>query len=405
METKKLLVFLVTVLVMTAMSGILVSAQSPIVENTIVRIDGRAHDNNFAVLAGETYSIGLEFDSLVNASDVEISAWIQTNRRGRDDRTYMDLIDGSFYYVRDQLRLTIPEDIKPEEKLTLYVRIETDKGNWEGSYPLSAQRQSHNIDVLSVDLENSVKVGDALRVNVVLKNMGRQISEDTFVDIKIPELGISRRVFFEDLSPVRICDDCDMANSRERTLYIVIPEKTAAGRYTLEVTASNKNTDTKVTKDFVVTVKGTEGTFIANPAAKNFAVGEEAVYELILVNTGSNIVVYNLVPQSNDALTVSLSEYIVVVPAGSSQTVKVYATANREGTFGFTVNVNADGLSDVARFNASVDGKKQAFTTSGNGLIAITIVLAIIFVVLLAILVVLLTRKPETAEEFGESYY
>jgi hypothetical protein len=413
MNAQKTLVFLATILVITTMSAFLASAQDVINTSTAkVRINGLTiTGDNFAVLAGETYVIDVEFTSLVNASDVEVSAWIQNRRSDRDDRVFMDLIEGADYFTGrmsgSRLLVKIPENIKPDEQLTLYVRIETDKGNWENGYKLVAQRQTNNLEVLSIDMDNSVKAGETLKINVVVKNMGRHISEDTMVNVKIPALGVSRTLFYEDLSPVRTCTsnnkDCDMDNTNERVFNIVIPDKSAAGVYDVEITVSNDKTSTKVTRTFAVTQQKAEGKFIANPAVKSFSVGEEAAYELILVNTGDNIVIYNLAPQTNEALTITLSESIVVVPAGSSKTVKVYVKANREGTFGFAVDVNADGLSDVARFNASVEGKK--LTTSSNNLIAITIVLAIIFVVLLAILVVLLTRKPEKTEEFGESYY
>ena len=408
METKKLLVFLATLLVLTAMSSFVVSAQDIINTTTVrTRIDGHtiSSERNFGVVAGESYNVMVSFDSLIDASDAEVSAWIQTQRSGRVDSSFVtDLKNGTFYPgSKNTLRLTIPEKIEPTEELTLYVRIETDKGNWEESYTLIAQRESHKIDVLLVDMDNSIMAGETLRLSVVLKNVGSHISEDTMIKVRIPELGISRTTFFEDLAPVRVCDGCEIPNTRERILPIVIPEKSVEGIYTVEITAYNDQTEKSVVKTLRVQQPQTEGTFIANPAAKNFAVGEEAVYELILVNTGDNIVVYNLAPETNDALTISLSESIVVVPAGSSQTVNVYVKANREGTFGFGVNVNADGLSDTARYNASVEGRK--LTTSGNNLIAITIILAIIFLVLLVILVVLLTRRTEKTEDFGESYY
>ena len=143
-----------------------------------------------------------------------------------------------------------------------------------------------------------------------------------------------------------------------------------------------------------------EGIVLSNPACKTFAVGQKVSYELILVNTENEITIYNLVPSEHDALSVALSDSVAIVPAGSSKIVRVDVTASREGTFGFTVNVDSENYNEVAQYSASVEGKSIS-----NNVVALTIVLAIIFVVLVIILIVLLTRKSEATEEFGESYY
>ena len=90
------------------------------------------------------------------------------------------------------------------------------------------------------------------------------------------------------------------------------------------------------------------------------------------------------------------SEQFVTVGAGSSKTVQV--VPNSED---YTVNVlSMDGeLVDSFTFN-SVEG-----TSATSPIVVLTIILAIIFLVLLVVLIVLIGKKPEKAEEFGESYY
>ena len=55
-----------------------------------------------------------------------------------------------------------------------------------------------------------------------------------------------------------------------------------------------------------------EGKVIANPSSKTFAVGEEAVFDLLIVNPTDNVKVYRIVTDG-DVLTASQS--VVAVPA------------------------------------------------------------------------------------------
>jgi len=396
MNTKLNFVFLIAILAIAVVSsfvGALQISNDAVVEVNTINADAF----NVAVVAGETYPVTIEFTAEENASDVEVSAWIQGERRDRTDRVFYDLVEGMDYKVRTSV--VIPNDVEPEEELTFYVRIETDSGNWEGSYTVYAQREAHNLDFLLVDMDNSVRIGSTTAVTVVLKNMGRHDAEDTLVSVKIPELGIVKRAYFEDLYSVEDSDEDDY-DSRERKIFLSIPSNAQEGTYDVEITAYTDDTESSVTKTLSVIGSDAEGKVLTNPSSKTFAVGEEVKYELVLVNTGKNIVVYDLVTSDSDALSVTLSESTAIVPAGSSKVVTAYVKANREGTFGYTVSVTSDGFSEIASYSATVEGK-----SIGNNLVALTIVLAIIFVVLIVILAVLLTRKPEKTEEFGESYY
>jgi len=99
---------------------------------------------------------------------------------------------------------------------------------------------------------------------------------------------------------------------------------------------------------------------------------------------------------------VSLSKSLVAVSAGSSETVTVEATSTVAGTQTYSVNIfSADGtLVDTVSFSTVTEGRKVT-----SPIVVLTIILAIIFIVLLVVLVVLIGKKPEKAEEFGESYY
>lgn len=404
MKSKLILVSLIAILTF-AMLGVFASAATLDLSGQTVEIDRVPATGSVAVVAGETVPVELWFTANENASDVIVSTWIQGHRSDKAEQDFADLIAGSDYKAK--LSLKIPEDLDPEEALTLYIRVESDAGTWEDVYDLKGQRQAYNLDVLLVDIDPSAKAGSIVAVGVVVKNMGRHESKDTLVSVKIPELGISKTAYFDDLYPMDECSDsdneCNKDNARERKLFLTLPENAEAGSYKVEITATNSDTQATVVKTLEVTAdKDVKGQALANPSSKTFAVGEEAVYELVLVNSGNKVAIYNIAPEVTDALSLTLSDSVAVVPAGSSKTVKVYAKANREGTFGFAVNAVSGDQSQKVNYTATVSGKS---VVNNNNIIALTIVLAIIFVVLVIVLIVLLTRKPQKTEEFGESYY
>ena len=383
------------------------------ISNVFVEVDDvPAEAGNVAIVGGDVLPVEVQFTSGQEATDVEVSAWIQGFRsETRVDRDFADLLNGRIYNAK--LSVNVPEDLDEDEAterdLVLVIRIESDEGSFEITRQLKAQRQSHNLDILLVDFDRVTKVDSTLPISVVLKNLGRAEEEDTFVTVSIPELGISKTAFFEDLNPIDVCDDdgdCDRSDSRERRIFLTIPNGVVPGVYDVKVTAKSEDTESTVIKPLSIVGDAIEGQVLSNPVSKTFAVGEKVTYEMILVNTGNKIAVYNLIPQANDALSVELSDTLTTVPAGSSKTVLVKVTANREGTFNFGVTAVSDGFSETADYTATVQGQRSIGTvTSGSNIIVLTVVLAIIFVVLLVILIVLLTKRPEKSEEFGESYY
>lgn len=404
--TKAILAFLVAVL---AVAMIVPSVSAALLTVTNVDVDGvDADSGTAAVTAGDTVPVEVEYMANQNSQGkVEVSAWIQ-GAKGETEITKVfnkDLVSGTEGNFKFSVK--IPSDLDDEDvtrrDLTLIVRVETNDGSQEITRTLKAQRGSYDLDLLLVDMDNTVKTDSTLPINVVVKNRGSWESDDTFVTVSIPELGISKTAFYDDLYPYDNYDnDDDNVDSRERTLFLSIPSGVEAGLYEVHVRAVNDDTETTVVKTVKIVGEEVEGKTLANPASQKFSVGQEVVYDMILVNTGNDIAIYNLVPSESDALSITLSDSVAVVPAGSSKVVKVYTSANREGTYGFSITANSGDFSETAQYTATVEGTS---IVGNNNLVVLTIVLAIIFVVLVIILIVLLTRKPEKSEEFGESYY
>lgn len=402
MKSKAILVSLLAIFVVFAVSA-LVSASDLNVyqrEVSIKGVDFNTPGGTVSVDAGETVPIQVAFIAGENASDVRVKAFISGYR---DDITTstgrFDIIEGATY--SKLLSLKVPTDVTSADDYTLTIRVETKTGNAEWEFPLKVQRESYNLEVLSVEASRTVTAGSNLAVNVVLKNRGSHRLDDTFVVARIPALNVEKRVYFSDLTPSDQANP-DKEDAAERTLFLQVPSDAKAGVYNLEVEASNPDATETTTKSITVVGSEQKSDVLSAVSSKEVQAGSTVTYDLVVINSGDKIAVYNIVPENAQNLIVSVDEPIITVPADSSRTVKVSVTAGEVmGTFNFAVNVNS-GDTLVKRVNLSANVSKKAIT---NNVMVLTVILAIIFIVLLIVLIVLLTRKPAKTEEFGESYY
>lgn len=368
-------------------------------------IDITSGNNVAAGEAGEIVPISIYFTSNVEASDVQVSAWIQGHRSDAAENNFRDLISGNDYIAR--LSLKLPDDIDPTEDLTLFVRIESDAGNIEQSYIIGMQREPYNANILFVQTDNTLQAGKSAPVDIVVKNKGIHDLEDLIVAVSIPELGVSKRAYFGDLDPTDFCEnesdnnDCNRQDATERTLFLALPANAKAGVYEMDVQAYNSHVNSEVKMNVVVA--GTEQTssVLVPVTSKSVAAGQTVTYDLVITNPGDKLGVYEIIPETSEGLIVTVTQPIVTVQAGDSKTVQVQVQAgNKEGTYAFALDVNSDNqLVQRVALSANVTGK--AITSNVT---ILTIVLAIIFIVLLIVLIVLLTRKP-AKEELEESYY
>ena len=400
--------FAIFLLMTLVLATSLVAASDLNVDVYEVRFDGLDIENQVSVAAGEAgelIPIDVYFTADENASDVEVSAWIQGDRSNSAERDFADLIEDKSYHAR--LGLILTDDIDPEEELTLYVRIETDAGNWEEAYTIGLQRKPYVADLLFVEFDSQAKAGSSVPVDVVVKNLGRHELEDLIVSVRIPELGVSKRAYFGDLTPVDSCDhededDCDKEDAEERRLYLKIPTNANPGVYEVEVITYNDDAESYVRSNIEIVGAEDESTVVVPVTSKEFDVGQVVEYDLLIVNSGSNIAVYEIVPEVTEGLMVSADKTVVTVRAGSSEVVNLKVKASEKGTYSFAVNVNSENdLVQRVVMNATV----MPSSFGGSNVAILTIVLVIIFIVLLIVLIVLLTRRPERMEELEESYY
>ncbi len=390
MRTKNLMVFFLAIvsivaLVATASAYVVTPSPTTLIDSIEVKVDGvtvpATGASPISVVAGDTISVRLYFDAMVNASDVRVKASIEGEKDDVDVRTASFDIEETNSYSKS-LTLTIPSYLKDDlsEDLTLDLKVwnKDDKVEITG-IELNVQRPSYNADVKSVSVDSIVEAGEKFPVDIVMKNTGYNDLDDLYVTVSIAELGVSKKAYFGELVASESDDDDDDTDTTSGRIYLEVPYGTEAGVYTLEVTAESDDGEVaNIAKTITVSNEFSAGEVIRN--------GES----LLIVNPTNKLKVYRVVfPESEKYVTVS---------AGDSKTVPVEATGSEYAVSVLTMNGE---VVDTFTFNASVEDE----VSMSNPVVVLTVILAIVFLVLLIVLVVLIGKKPEKSEDFGESYY
>ncbi|MCA9487559.1 MAG: hypothetical protein KC516_01205 [Nanoarchaeota archaeon] len=409
MNTKKLLVsFLAVAIVMFAIVSV---SAGEITEKYEVEVDGvlvlkstDIHLDPVSVVAGDTITVDVYFTALVDDTDVTIDLTLEGDKVDTQASSVIfDVEAGKVYHKK--IKIDVPFELKDQRSDNIYLNVEIDGKDSKTELPevtLNVQRPSYNTVIKSLTMPNSISAGETFPVDFVLKNMGYNNLDDLYVEVSIPELGISQGPkWVGDL--VYSCDAVDCGDNDEDTvagrLYLDVPYGVVEGVYELEFTVYNDDVETTMVKQIVLNNDFSQEVIVMSTEA-TVSAGENAVFSLLLVNPTNNVKVYKILAEDVNGLSISTEPQIVAVPAGSSKTVSVTAYAEEQGNYDFSVNVlSGESLVDSIDFNVMVEGK----TT--NTTVILTIILAIIFLVLLVILIVLIGRKPEKTEDFGESYY
>lgn len=390
MNTKQILVSILAIAAVMYLAAGVSAAQ--ITTDYTVKVNGEVATSatyTVSVVENDRINVEISFTSLVEDTDVTVEA-VLNGRKGDTsaETSFFDIESGNRY--TKTLSIQVPAGLKEvSDDLVLEMEISgKDHRTVLPDITLNVQRESYSLQILSVST-GTIKAGMSVPVDVVIKNVGYNNLDDTYVTAKIPALGLSRTVYLGDLVAVedKSEDDTDTVSGR---LYLEIPYSAKAGAYALEVVASNGDTQTS----------GVASVTILNDfSAGNVIVSGDSI---LIVNPTNGVVVYRLVPKPSTDLAVSISQSVIAVPAGSSRTVDVTATGSNEGTYSYKVDVfSMDGeLVSTASLTKTVESSG----TSGT-VIVLTVILAIIFVVLLVVLIVLMGKKPQKSEDFGESYY
>ena len=426
MNAKKLMVSMV----MIASVLLLVSSVSAMTVQTIDKeftpsVDVRVNDiltaDNVRLVAGETIEVEVRFTPSMDDKDVIVTAILDTGKEKVEASTPEFRASAGSRYVK-YMTLTVPNELDDEltGEATLEIEFEGEDGESNSEeIILTVERAQYDSVVKSINVENNVEAGDTVSVEFVVRNTGYYDLDDTYVTVSISELGIEKSMYLGDIfalegerryetygngSVIRtdIIGDEDNEDTMSGTLYLKVPYTAKAGTYSVDVEMSSDDLTINEVKEVVISNDFSAGNVIVPSSSKTVAAGESADYSLVIVNPTNKLKVYTVIAESAEGISSIAKTAVVAVPAGTSKTVSVSAVADAEGEYAFDVIVTSGELVEVVTLTSMVEGKT---ISAGNPVIVLTIILAIILLVLLVVLIVLLGKKPEKAEEFGESYY
>ncbi len=213
---------------------------------------------NVAVSPGEVVPVWVQFTADEDASDVIIEVEIKGRNGVSVSKEISDIEDGSTY--PSLLRFQIPEvDDDLSEEFTLYVTVSSNTDEIVKTYDVSlkVQRESYNIEILSVDYNSRVEAGDSVPVSVVLKNTGYNRADDVYVIASIPSLSLATRGYAGDLIPTEDYEDYeDEEDSVEELVGLQIPADAESGVYELVIKAYNKDSIVEISK--LISVDGVD---------------------------------------------------------------------------------------------------------------------------------------------------
>lgn len=264
MKRKILLVPFIAVLALMVVAF----ASADLAEDVYVEFNGEmiGLDDNLASFAGDVVPVKVTFTAGENASDVKIEVGMYD---GRDDvdasSKRFNVVDGKKY--TKLLSLKLPSDFDGDlDEMTLSVEIydaDHDTVDYDEDYRVSMQRESYELDVLSVDYSSKVSAGDVFPVSVVVENNGYEFVEDNFVVVSIPALGITTRGYIGDLDAIEdYTNDNHEEDAVQKTVYLEVPADAVSGVYEMEIVVYNDDSKTITGKliavDGVETVDDTE---------------------------------------------------------------------------------------------------------------------------------------------------
>ncbi|MFH0808819.1 MAG: hypothetical protein V1888_04370 [archaeon] len=230
--------------------------------NVIVEFNGEiiGLNDNLASFAGDVVPVKVTFTAESNASDVKIEVGMYDGRDDTDDSTgRFNVVAGKRY--TKLLSLKLPSDFDDEfDDMTLSVEIydaDHDTDDYNEDYRVSMQRESYELDILSVDYKSRVTSGAIVPVSIVIENNGYNFAEDNFVMVSIPALGVSARGYVGDLDSMEdYNNDNHEDNAVQKTVYLEIPADVKSDVYEMEVTVYNE--DAKTVTGNLIAIDGVE---------------------------------------------------------------------------------------------------------------------------------------------------
>ena len=200
-------------------------------------------DGTIYVERGDSLDLSVYLSGTGETTDINVKAWIGGYEYDSVEATseMFDIEDGVNYRIK--LSLPVPEDMNAEQDYTLYVEVYDDVDYTRETATIRVSKDRHLLSIQDILIDN-VDAGDYTTATVRLENMGDKKEEDIKVTVSIPELGIEKSTFLDELTNNEINNE-DEESSGDVDLNLEIPETAETGSYEVLVTVSyNKGYDT-----------------------------------------------------------------------------------------------------------------------------------------------------------------
>jgi len=322
---------------------------------------------------GSTAEIEVLVEGTGETTDVRMSAWIGGYEYG-DIEAHSDVFDvedGVSY--KKILTIDVPEDLDvASHDYTLHVKVYDSQHSEETEYTLYFEQERHDVVVEDILLSaSSVAPGDYFGVKVRLENQGETDEEDLKITVSVPELGISNRVYMDEL----LSGDQDDAS----TVYLVIPAS-AAGEYAIDVLVTYNNGYTEVSESSAVFVSGEmvydENTYVSFGSIKDLTAGEETTFTVQVTNLGAEAKTFYLTVDGLHPTYIGK----LIVPAGSAGAFTVTLSPEDAGASTVFVQVSTDeGLVTQKLFTVDVAEKGSLLAVGIGVLLAVLVIAGIVF--------------------------
>jgi hypothetical protein len=365
----------ILLLVLVLISLFPVSAGSSDFEIEKVYVNGiRADDDSMVqVELGSTTQVVVFIEGTGDYEDVRIRAWVGGYDHGDIEVTsdVFDVENGVTY--KEYLYLEIPEDMDVNDhKFTLYVDVYSGDELERVTYTLYFEEESHKVLVEDIILSKTTIEPDSyLGIQVRLSNEGENDEDNLKITVSIPELGISNRVYMDEL-------DYDTQADSE-TIYLTIPDNAATGTYEVEVYVEYDD-GYSLTEDLTyLRVDGDstiydENAIVSIETIKDLVTGEESTFKVQVTNLGKTTKEFTLTITGMDSDQIQT----VTVSPGKSAELVYSITPHLTGLQTLQVEVTSkDGAVETELFYVTVQEPSQALT------ILLGTLLVLVFLVLL----------------------
>ena len=368
--------------------------------------------NQLQIERGQEISLKIQATAQANLKDVEMLAFISgyefndlPSDRISDNTQVMDL-ESNTTYVRT-LTLTIPDDVEIDSyKLRLII---SDRNNDQilQNYNLKIDALRHSVNIKDVLLYpgTTLRPGSALLAKVRVKNLGQMEESDIKVIVSIPTLGTSTSEYIDEIKKT------DKQEESEEML-LRIPSTAQPGTYQLKVEAlyNDGRRTTIATQNIVVeevkptTVVAPEPTIIVTNPVQAIRQEQTGAYGITITNNEDNAKEFSLAVSAAQDLTISVqpSNTIVVEPK-ATKTITLYVTPSSDTNLGpKSVTLAISSAGKIVK-QETITATVQQATTSGLGMLEITLMLLII--ILLVVGAVILFAKQDSNKAKSQPYY